>query len=208
MHHLNLLDDLAHMKLHEAGMGPPVDGFELARALGARVVLLSDPDAPTAAHSRGTIWVREDLRPERMHGLITHELAHFLLRTEGLTNDEETARALGARLLVPTAHVMRDIQAVGASLVELRRRHRNASRELLGRRLCELVGAGLSIWRFSLLVRSYGYHGSASPTARRAAARAWISSCFVELGDGVSVPRVRAWPIGEWVYVIEAFDVG
>ena len=128
---------------HDAtGVDAPVDAFELATACGLRL----------EAGERGGAVLVDDIvrfdihaRPQRQHGLIAHEVAHYVLRWHGEPDPEAAARYTAGALLVPRAAYDRDLRETAWDLDELRVRHPNASAELLARRIAELRDAVISI---------------------------------------------------------------
>lgn len=131
--------------LEEAGCeDPPVSAIDLAdcceltvrpaRLLRARLV-------------RGNvIEVNALARTTRLHGLVAHEIGHWALRRAGEPSTEDAARYLVGALLLPRRAFDRDLRETQWDLEELRRRHPNASAEVIARRIVQLRDAVASIW--------------------------------------------------------------
>lgn len=127
---------------HEAtGIGAPVSAFDLAAAYG----LVSLPRCRSGAMLDGDV-VRFDgtARPSRQHGLIAHEVAHYLLRRQAEPDPEPAANYTAGALMLPRARFDRDLRR-SWDLLELRRLHHNASAEMLARRITQLRDAVVSV---------------------------------------------------------------
>ena len=139
---------------------PPVDAFALAAALGltvalddqqagrARYVRLSRGRGPSAA--RGTILLKPELRPERRHWAIAHEIGEHTVwrvfaalgvdpRETGPDARETTANHLANRLLLPGDWFGVDAKRCGWDLADLKRRYATASHELIARRMLDFA---------------------------------------------------------------------
>ncbi|HUT10047.1 MAG TPA: ImmA/IrrE family metallo-endopeptidase [Thermoguttaceae bacterium] len=152
------LDAVAWQVLAEAGVeGPPVDAFEVARALGIAVAL-DDRQRGRARYvrlagrgrrrPRATILLRPDPRAERRQWAVAHEIGEHAARRvfahlgvdprEAGPNARETAaNHLAGRLLLPTEWFAADAVDCGWDLVELKSRYATASHELIARRMLE-----------------------------------------------------------------------
>lgn len=129
--------------VHDAtGVDAPVDAFELAVACGLRL----EAGQRGGAMLDGDV-VRFDVqaRPQRQHGLVAHEVAHYVLRLHGEPDPEPAARYTAGALLVPRAAYDRDLRETAWDLEQLRVRHPNASAEMLARRIAELRDAVITV---------------------------------------------------------------
>lgn len=151
------MDDFSLECLRQSALAfPPVDTFQLARALGLEIVF-NDAQPHRACCVRlvgrqrpqGLIVLRPDPRPERLHWAVAHELGEHLLpafcRQEQLSPWEITpsqrewlANQLAKRLLLPMPHFARDVRRHQAHLHTLKERYGTASFEVIARRLLDL----------------------------------------------------------------------
>ena len=153
------LDAAARAVLDEAGIDrPPVDALKLARLLGIAVAL-DDRQRGRArfvrlkgyrgSRPRETIVLRPEARAERRQWAIAHEIgeqaAWRVFAVLGVdpaeaapTARESVANQLAGRLLLPGAWFAADAAECGWDLLELKRRYRTASHELIARRMLEL----------------------------------------------------------------------
>jgi hypothetical protein len=138
------LEGVAADLLEAAGCeDPPVSALELADCCGLEV----RPARLLRARLRGgVIEVNVQARATRLHGLVAHELGHWALQRAGEPDTEDGARYLVGALLLPRVPFDRDLRETGWSLEELRRRHPNASAEVIARRIVQLRDAVASIW--------------------------------------------------------------
>lgn len=121
---------------------PPMDAFELAAVCGLKLVpwrrehggLLGDE-----------IRFPATARPTRQHGVISHEIGHWLLRWSGETDSEPAARYMSGALMLPRRAFDRDLRETW-DVGELRERHVNASAEMIAVRICQLRDAVASIF--------------------------------------------------------------
>jgi len=152
------LDWVAENTLAGTGITmPPVDAFQLARALGitiawderqtcrARYVRLGGRES---RKHRAVILLRPDPRPERLHWAVAHELGEHLAwrvferwRVEpcelSAETREHTANCLARRLLLPSRWFAVDGQSLGWDLWALKARYHTASHELIARRMLD-----------------------------------------------------------------------
>ncbi len=134
----------------ETGIGAPVSAFDLAAAYG----LVCVPDRRANAVLDGDV-IRFDAtaRLVRQHGLIAHEVAHYLLRLreadiasveqEGL--EEFAANYTAGALMLPPARFDKDLRDTAWDLEQLRARHPNASAEMIARRITQRRDAVISV---------------------------------------------------------------
>lgn len=152
------LDAVALEILGEAGVGsPPVDAFEVARALGITVAL-DDRQQGRARYvrlrgsrarpARATILLRPDPRWERRQWAVAHEIgehaAHRMFavlgvdpREAGAGVREVVAGHLAGRLLLPAIWFAADGSSCDWDLFTLKARYATASHELIVRRMLE-----------------------------------------------------------------------
>jgi hypothetical protein len=124
------------------GIDAPVDARELAEACGLRL----EPTAGSGATLIGEV-IRYDaaVRGVRQHGLIAHEVAHYVLRFHGEDDTEEAARYTAAALILPKSTFNRDLQRTAWDLEKLRQLHPNASAQMISRRISELREAVITV---------------------------------------------------------------
>lgn len=133
------LEGIARDVLESTGLDtPPVDAFELAAACG---LVVCRSGAPGARLFRDCIYLDPTVRSERQHGLVAHEVGHWALDRARERNTERAARYLAGALMLPRRAFERDLQETAWDLVELHRRHPNASYELIARRICTVRDA-------------------------------------------------------------------
>lgn len=144
------------LRIHdELGVEPP-NAFAIAEQLGIEVRCWSKP------HGRrqgDVIWCPRPLkvRETRRHGIVAHELAHWLLDAFGLdARCEPSARYLAGALMLPRARFLRDMERVDYDLEALRELHPNASAEMIVVRMTQLSSATAWVWDNGKLARQYG----------------------------------------------------
>jgi hypothetical protein len=194
------LEGIAERVQDSTGTHEAVDAIELAHLCGLEVVY-----APgDRAHVMGRrITVGRDVRLSRIHGLVAHELAHWLLDQHGMESDEGSARYLSGALMVPRRALDRALKSVGLDLEALRPLHPNASLELLARRVTALRSAagcvfdrGAFAWRFV----TPGLRGGRSPSKleRIIAERAHSTRVALSGHDACASLAID----GDWVRVV------
>jgi hypothetical protein len=192
---LAVLESLAR-EVHESTGGLlPVDALELAVMCGVQVV----PWRKAAGLRAGDmIRYPQKARPVRQHGIVAHELAHWLLEDAGMNpDDEDAAKYLAGALLLPRAPVLHDLKATDWDLLEVQARHPNASAEMIVVRMVQLGPCVASIWDSGKLHRRYG-----GPVD--AAKEAAMVGRVLELEQPVHCGRLSAWPVfdGAWRRVL------
>ena len=152
------LDAVAMEVLAEAGVeGPPVDAFDVARALGITVAL-DDRQRGRARYVRlrgrrarrpkATILLRPEPRLERQQWAVAHEIgehaAHRMFDLLGVDPRETVVGArevvashLAGRLLLPAMWFAADGSSCDWDLFALKARYATASHELIVRRMLE-----------------------------------------------------------------------
>jgi hypothetical protein len=152
------LDAIAAEVLAEAGvMGPPVDAFAVARAVGLTVAIDDRQEGRAryvrlggrrALRPRATILLRPDPRGERQHWAVAHEIgehtAYRICTQLGIDpcemasgTREGIANQLAGRLLLPAAWFAADAADCRWDLLTLKARYATASHELIARRMLE-----------------------------------------------------------------------
>ncbi len=215
------LDAVALELVNEAGVaGPPVDALAVARALGievawddrqtgrARCVRLG---RPRGRGPRAAILVRPDVRPEREHWALAHEIGeHAAARAFGeLGVDfrevtpkarEWMANQLAGRLLLPRAWFLRDAVRLDWDLVRLKARYATASHELIARRMLELPPPILiTIFDQGAVSFRRGNVLAHAPPPSAAELRCWraVHRRNVPFRTHDGCLEVRGWPIHE-----------
>lgn len=135
-------EGLAQWLLDETCMEAPISAYRLADACDLEVVSWVGSGAMLDTRSR-RIHVNAKARLERRHGLIAHEIGHWLLR-EFDEDSEAGARFLSGALLLPRRTFSRDLRETWR-LSRLKERHPNASAEMIARRIVELREAVVTI---------------------------------------------------------------
>lgn len=126
-----------------------VDAFELADCCGLRVVRAYA--ARARLHGR-TVYVDTTARIVRQHGLVAHEVGHFLLLRAREDNTERGANYLSGALMLPRRRFDRDLGTTWNPL-ELQQKHPYASCEMIARRIVALRDAVATIWDHGRLTR-------------------------------------------------------
>jgi hypothetical protein len=108
---------------------PPVDAFELAYAAG-----LSVRYGSPARTDGKTIYVPRKLEHRERHWLVAHELGHVLLGWSEMQQNEGSADAIGAALLVPRASLVDDIRR-GLTVDQIIAKHANAPERIVRQRI-------------------------------------------------------------------------
>lgn len=132
-------EGIATAALDEASVGAPVSAFALADGLGLEVIAWSGAGAELDFANR-VIHVNPRARRERRHGLVAHEVGHYVLR-RARDDSEDGARFMSGALLLPRYDFDRDLRRTAWSLIKLRALHPNASAEMIARRIVELRDA-------------------------------------------------------------------
>lgn len=135
------LEGLAAWAHDHAWLCSPIDAFDLAAWLECEVRYESGAGG---RRSGGFFWIGTRVSVRRLHSVIAHECAHEILARYA-TDDERSARYLGAALLVPRRALDRQLRA-GWDLERLMAEHVNASAELIARRVTEVRRASLAVY--------------------------------------------------------------
>lgn len=182
-------EGIAHEAWEGTGGLLPVDAFELAALLGVELVAWAKPDGRCDV-ARGAVWFPGGARLVRQHGVIAHELGHWLLHRAGEDHTQEwAARYLAGALLLPRVPFLRDVRATGWDLHALQARHPNASAEMIVVRMTQVSDACAWVWDDGAVKRRYG---TASDEDVEAIVDR-VLAADAPLCDGA----VRAWPLLE-----------
>ncbi len=194
--------------------GPPVDAIDLAEKLKLLVVFDAKLQGrarhkKTAGHS--LILLRPDDRPERLQWAAAHEIgevfAYRIFEQVGIDGDdalpsfrEQVANRMASLLLIPTLWFFDDVDVFDADLIELKKRYRTASHELLAMRLLDLSEPSVvSIFDQGELTRRVANRPGPVPSLQPLEQICWRASHqanrTVERREfGL---RVRSWPVHE-----------
>jgi Zn-dependent peptidase ImmA (M78 family) len=123
---------------------PPVDAFEIADQCE---LTIEPADVPTAEidHDRRVIKLNVQMRRERQHMSVAHEVGHFALVRAGLHNDCPGARYIAGALMMPWAPFDRDLTRTAWAMEALRAAHPNASATAIAVRISQLRDAVVTI---------------------------------------------------------------
>lgn len=151
---LTIVDRVVDDLLRAAGIeGPPVDAIALAQRHLGMVVCLdrSQPQRGRAQRAAGTrqIYLRPEPIEERHQWTVAHEIGEHLkadlLRRLGIQPEETAAMAgeslanlFAHRLLVPTRWFADEAPTCDYDILELKRRYRTASHEVIAWRFLDL----------------------------------------------------------------------
>lgn len=130
------LERLAASVLSDVALRAPIDSIELAALCG--LSFAAWPTAPCRGALAGNVILyRPDLAGRALQAVVAHELAHWLLRDEGLADTEARAVWLSHALLLPAEPFASDIGRT-FSVAALQRRHPNAPASWIARRVTQL----------------------------------------------------------------------
>lgn len=176
-------------EVHDRFGDGPIDAFALAGSLGYHVRFWGKS---TGLLDRSTIWVPAKARNARQHGVCAHELGHALTERAGEdARDEAAARYLAGALMLPRERFAADLAETCWDLDELRRRHPNASAEMIVVRMTQVSEACASVWDQGALTRHYA---SAEWLVDLDADHALVDR-VLELEAPVRGEHENAWPI-------------
>ncbi len=152
------LEGLAWQLHDETGVSAPVDALELAALCGLRLKARGGAKAKIDLEN-GVIVHPVGVRLVRLHGLIAHELGHWLLFREGLNHlNESAARYLAGCLMLPREQFLRDLARADWDLFALMAMHPHCSAEMIVCRMTQVSPATASVWDSGHWTRSYGAH--------------------------------------------------
>lgn len=215
------LDRVAEEVLRKAGVvGPPVDAFAVAGALGiaivlddrqegrARYVRLGNRRSP---RRRPTIVLRAEPRGERQQWAVAHEIGEHVAcrvflawgadpRATPANAREAVASQMAGRLLLPSVWFATDGAECEWDLLALKTRYQTASHELIARRMLEcrppVIISIFDHQRISL--RRSNLPGRVPPpSAAEMACWRGVHRHNHPLRMGNARQRVQGWPIHE-----------
>jgi hypothetical protein len=213
------LDSMAEEILQRAGrVGPPVDAFAVANALGlavawddrqqgrARYVRLG---SGSKGRGRGAILLSPDPRAERRQWAIAHEIGEHVACEifarwgtdpyEATPNARESvANALAGRLLLPTRWFSADGAACDWDLLALKSRYATASHELIARRMLECPPPVIiTIFDHERITFRRSNLPGRAPPASDAELSGWrlVHSGNRPLDSRDAQQRLRGWPL-------------
>lgn len=126
-----------------AGAETPVNAFVLASRMHFDVEAWEGRGAELDERRR-IIRVSTRARPQRRHGLVAHELGHYLLRLARI-DSEDGARYLAGALMLPRQEFARDVTRTAWGLARLRELHVNASAQMVATRIVQVRDAVATI---------------------------------------------------------------
>ena len=201
------VEGLAADLLDSGDFGDFPNPWEIVTAFGARVVRGQPGERAHPERRSGGGW---DLvvdctgREERIATTAVHELAHLLLQSHGLPNDEPHAWRLTGALILPRSAYLRSLRQVFGAVDQLVARYPLASHELLARRAVELFDARVlhvwdvePHWRRNCVVSS-GWRWRRDPTAIELEA---MQCALEERAPVEPIGGVRAWPVIDGAHV-------
>lgn len=148
------LEGIAREVFTDMGERCPVSAFAIAEYCGVEVRAWMRNSGKRLGDR---VWFPAAARSTRQHGVLAHELAHWLLEDAGMEHScEASASYLAGALMVPSAPFSRDISRVDYDLEQLRKLHPNASAEMLVVRMTQLSPATAWVWDHGKLSRRYG----------------------------------------------------
>lgn len=183
----------------------PVDTLALASACGLHVLSGALHDATLYRHER-VVRVDARARPERLQGLVAHELGHFALERSRLPQSERGATYVGGALRLPRREMLRDLRETVWSITALRERHPHASATAIAVRITQLRTACVALFDVAGRVRpwrvadeSIGRDLAARPTAleHELALEAWQEGREVRRGELVVATPLPDYAPGE-----------
>jgi hypothetical protein len=181
----------------------PVDALTLASACGLEV---RQRRRAGAQLDENVLWVEEGARPERLQGLVAHELGHLVLDRASLEQSERGATYVGGALRLPRREMLRDLRETAWSLDALRARHPHASATAIAVRITQLRTACLALFDVNDRVRPWRVAGesigrdlAARPTAleHELALEAWQAGHEVRWGELVVAHPLPDYAPGE-----------
>lgn len=183
------LEGVAREVHDETGVECPIDAFLLAQLCGV--------DTRPWPRSHGEIvgdLIRYPARARhtRQHGVVAHELGHWLLRERGLDfRDEASARYLAGALMLPRRGFLEDLSATDWDLFAMLAIHVNISAEMCAVRMCQLSPAVATIYDQGHETRRYvGEHAMRDDDADRT-----LADRALELERPVRGEGAAAWPM-------------
>ncbi len=216
-----ILSEIAAELLQRASItAPPVDAFAVAAASGLAVVA-DDQQSGRARFVRlqhhapgfgsGSIFLRPDPRPERLHWAVAHEigesLAFLVFERLGVRaleaaegSRELVANRLASNLLLPTAWLREDAARLRWDLLRLKRRYNTASHELIARRMLDFDWPIIiTVFDQQRVTWRQWTRGDRPPRLTPAEMRCWRQAYDTGKPHRVQETSytIRAWPVHE-----------
>lgn len=179
---------------HDAtGIGAPVDAFRMARAVG--VLCIAGPRGKAGLEG-DVLFYDASARLVRQHGLVSHEVAHRLLRLHGEADTEPAANYTSGALMLPGSPFDRDLRDTAWNLEQLRVRHPNASAEMIARRVTQRREAVVSIIDQGRLRARVASPWLEQPRQRLTAVERELADAAIETGQAQRAnDLLSAWPL-------------
>lgn len=173
----------------ETGVRCPVDAFELADLCG----LDTRPWSASHGEIKGTlIRYPGGARLTRQHGVVAHEIGHWLLRRHGFEmRNEKAARYLAGALMLPVRRFLSDLERTDWHLFDMLDIHVNVSAEMCAARMCQVSPAVTTIFDQGTFTRRYFAEGAARDDGHDAELADRALDLETPVRDGV----VCAWPM-------------
>ena len=192
-HHLALArgDLAAGLIRSELRIDGPVSAFDVAARLGLRVVRDHDLDVRGMTSTEASlVLVREECCEPRVEFACAHEIGHHAVDCRDLSpiDVERACDRFAAALLLPREEFAADVQARRFDVPSLARTWRAASREMIARRIGEVMrGAQSAAW----VVQSPRWHtaGAAAPSDHEFEA---LSTAYVKSRGWSEIRRGRS----------------
>lgn len=141
-------------ELHdETGIECPIDALLLADLCG----LDTKPWSASHGEIQGTlIRYPGGARVTRQHGVIAHEIGHWLLeRARCEARDEEAARYLAGAIMLPRGRFLADLARTDWDLFAMLAIHIHVSAEMCAVRMCQVSPAVTTIYDQGSFTRRY-----------------------------------------------------
>ncbi|GAB4151884.1 MAG: hypothetical protein Tsb009_27490 [Planctomycetaceae bacterium] len=208
------VDEISGELLRNAGVtSPPVNALDIAHSAKISVVVdrsLRVRGRHKRIGGRSTIFIRPELRTERLQWTIAHELGEavawrvaervYAFDEVSPRDREAIANRFASRLLLPTNWFLADVERMDCDLIGLKRRYQTASHELIAYRLLDLpIPTTITIFDQGKLSRRKCNAHSSVPRIQRIERICALEThernqaCVIQ-EDGISV---QCWPIHE-----------
>lgn len=179
------LEGVAREVYLDMGERCPVSAFAIAEYCGVEV---RGWLRNTGKRSGDSVWFPIAARSTRQHGVLAHELAHWLMEDANLEHGcEASAKYLAGALMLPMAPFARDVEIEARDLYALQRKHPNASAEMIAVRIVQTSGSAAWVWDNGRLAKEYGEGG-----CREAAAE--VADQALSSGAPAKGDACEAWP--------------
>lgn len=162
----------------------------IAAAYGLELAPVADRSGRHSCVRGNVIRVPALARPERLAGVLAHELGHVALEHHGEEDSEHAASFVGAALLVPRSSLLVALRCAGPDLCALRQPFPHASAELLARRVADVAPYHVSIID-GRRVRTHAPHVTWPVLVDARTTQAALHEGYAE------DTRTRAWRVGD-----------